>query len=129
MAQKTRLRGEPAAESAGGIGDEGGFPQAGRVVARGRVSGRRRRDGLLVVAENIRDLWILQRSLVAGRFDERESLLVTAAALASVAVPSGLLWLHFKRAESYGAPWELLFSVVFALTAILALVTVVPGLF
>jgi len=77
----------------------------------------------------IRDTWIVGLTLVAGRFDTSEQLRITAAALASVAVPSGLLWFHFKRAESYGAPWELFFSVVFALTAILALITLVPALF
>jgi hypothetical protein len=77
---------------------------------------------------NIRDVWILQRPLVAGRFDERGSLLVTAATLAAVAIPSGLLFAHYKRADSYGAPWELFFGIVFALTAILAAITVVPAL-
>jgi hypothetical protein len=77
---------------------------------------------------NIRDVWILQRPLVAGRFDERESLFVTALALTSVAATSGLLFAHHKRVDSYGAPWELFFGVVFALTAVLAAITAVPAL-
>jgi hypothetical protein len=77
----------------------------------------------------IRDVWIGGLTLVAGRFDTPEQLRITAAVLASVAVPAGLLWAHHKRAESYGAPWELFFGIVFALTSILAAVTLVPAHF
>lgn len=42
----------------------------------------------------IRDQWVLDRPLVAERFDQLETLRITAALLVSVAIPSGLLWAH-----------------------------------
>jgi hypothetical protein len=77
----------------------------------------------------VRDQWIHARPLVAGRFDQGESLQVIFALLVSVAVPSGLLWRHYRRIDSYGSPLEVLFVVVFALTAALAAVSVLPAIF
>jgi hypothetical protein len=51
----------------------------------------------------IRDHWIHHRLLVAGRFDEGETLRVVFMLLATVAVSSGLLWRHYRRIDSYGA--------------------------
>ena len=77
----------------------------------------------------VRDQWIHARPLVAGRFDEGESLRVIFALLVSVAVPSGLLWRHYRRIDSYGSPLELVFMVVFTLCAALAAVMVLPAIF
>ncbi len=75
------------------------------------------------------DQWINHRELVAGSFDEGESLRVVFALLATVAVTSGLLWRHYRKIDSYGSPLGLFFAVVFALCGALAAVTVLPALF
>lgn len=77
----------------------------------------------------VRDQWIHDRLLVAGRFDEGETLQVIFALLVSVSVPSGLLWRHHKRIDSYGSPLEPLFMAVCTLCAALAAVTLLPALF
>jgi magnesium-transporting ATPase (P-type) len=77
----------------------------------------------------VRDQWIHSRPLVAGRFDEGESLRVIFALLVSVAVPSGLLWRHYRRIDSYGSPLEPLFMVVFTLCGALAAVVLLPAIF
>jgi hypothetical protein len=77
----------------------------------------------------IRDRWILDRLLVAGRFDEGETLRVLFLLLATVAVSSGLLWRHYRRIDAYGSPLETLFMAVFTLCAGLAAVAVLPALF
>ena len=77
----------------------------------------------------IRDQWIHHRLLVAGRFDEGETLRMVFVLLASVAVSSGLLWRHYRRIDSYGSPLETFFMVVFALTAALAAVSAIPAIF
>jgi hypothetical protein len=77
----------------------------------------------------IRDQWIHHRLLVAGRFDEGETLRVVFALLATVAVSSGLLWRHYRRIDSYGSPLETVFMAVFTLCAALATVAVLPALF
>jgi hypothetical protein len=77
----------------------------------------------------IRDRWIHDRLLVAGRFDEGETLRVVFVLLATVAVSSGLLWRHYQRIDAYGSPLETLFMAVFTLCAGLAAVTVLPALF
>jgi magnesium-transporting ATPase (P-type) len=77
----------------------------------------------------VRDQWIHARPLVAGRFDEGETLRVLFALLVSVAVPSGLLWRHYRRIDSYGSPLELVFMVVFTLCGALAAVVVLPAIF
>jgi magnesium-transporting ATPase (P-type) len=77
----------------------------------------------------IRDQWIHHRLLVAGRFDEGETLRVVFVLLATVAVSSGLLWRHYRRIDSYGSPLETVFMAVFTLCAALAAVTVLPALF
>ena len=77
----------------------------------------------------VRDQWIHARPLVAGRFDQGESLRIIFALVVSVAVPSGLLWRHYRRIDSYGSPLEPFFLVVFALTAALAAVSVIPAIF
>jgi hypothetical protein len=77
----------------------------------------------------VRDQWIHARPLVAGRFDQGESLQVIFALLVSVAVSSGLLWRHYRRTDSYGSPLGVLFMVVFALCAALAAVSVIPAIF
>ena len=77
----------------------------------------------------VRDQWIHARPLVAGRFDQGESLLVIFALVVSVAVPSGLLWRHYRRIDSYGSPLEPFFMVVFTLCAALAAVSVIPAIF
>jgi hypothetical protein len=76
----------------------------------------------------IRDQWIHERLLVAGRFDQGESMRILFALLALVAVASGLLWRHYRRIDSYGSPLEPFFMVVFTLCAALAAVVVVPAL-
>ena len=76
----------------------------------------------------IRDYWLHQRLLVAGRFDEGETLRVLFALLALVAVASGLLWRHYRRIDSYGSPLEPFFMVVFTLCGALAVVVVLPAL-
>jgi magnesium-transporting ATPase (P-type) len=77
----------------------------------------------------IRDQWIHDRLLVAGRFDEGETLRVVFVLLATVAVSSGLLWRHYRRIDAYGSPLETVFMAVFTLCAALAAVTVLPALF
>lgn len=77
----------------------------------------------------VREQWIHQRPPVAGRFDEGESLRMVFALLAAVAVPSGLLWRHYQKVDSYGSPLGLFFAAVFALCGALALVTVLPAIF
>lgn len=77
----------------------------------------------------VRDQWINARPLVAGRFDQGESLLIIFALVVSVAVPSGLLWRHYRRIDSYGSPLEPFFMVVFTLCAALAAVSVIPAIF
>jgi magnesium-transporting ATPase (P-type) len=77
----------------------------------------------------IRDQWIHHRLLVAGRFDEGETLRMVFVLLATVAVSSGLLWRHYRRIDSYGSPLETVFMAVFTLCAALAAVTVLPALF
>jgi hypothetical protein len=77
----------------------------------------------------IRDRWIHDRLLVAGRFDEGETLRVVFVLLATVAVSSGLLWRHYRRIDAYGSPLETVFMAVFTLCAALAAVTVLPALF
>jgi magnesium-transporting ATPase (P-type) len=77
----------------------------------------------------VRDQWIHARPLVAGRFDEGETLRVIFALVVSVAVSSGLLWRHYRRIDSYGSPLELLFMVVFTLCAALAALSALPALF
>ena len=76
-----------------------------------------------------RDRWIHDRLLVAGRFDEGETLRVVFVLLATVAVSSGLLWRHYRRVDAYGSPLETVFMAVFTLCAGLAAVTVLPALF
>jgi hypothetical protein len=77
----------------------------------------------------IRDQWIHDRLLVAGRFDDGETLRVVFVLLATVAVSSGLLWRHYRRIDAYGSPLETVFMAVFTLCAALAAVTVLPALF
>ena len=77
----------------------------------------------------IRDQWIHDRLLVAGRFDEGETLRVLVLLLATVAMSSGLLWRHYRRIASYGSPLETVFMLVFTLCAGLAAVAVLPALF
>ncbi len=76
----------------------------------------------------IRDHWVHERLLVAGRFDEGETLRVLFALLALVAVASGLLWRHYRRIDSYGSPLEPFFMVVFTLCCALAAVVALPAL-
>ena len=76
----------------------------------------------------IRDQWIHERLLVAGRFDPGESMRILFALLALVAVSSGLLWRHYRRIDSYGSPLEPFFMVVFTLCVALAAVAVFPAL-
>ena len=77
----------------------------------------------------IRDQWIDDRLLVAGRFDEGETLRMVFVLLATVAVSSGLLWRHYRRIDAYGSPLETVFMLVFTLCAGLAVVAVLPALF
>jgi magnesium-transporting ATPase (P-type) len=77
----------------------------------------------------VRDQWIHSRPLVAGRFDEGETLRVIFALLVSVAVSSGLLWRHYRRIDSYSSPLEPFFMVAFTLCAALAAVSVLPAIF
>ena len=76
----------------------------------------------------IRDQWIHERLLVAGRFDPGESMRILFALLALVAVSSGLLWRHYRRIDSYGSPLEPFFMVVFTLSAALAAMVMLPAL-
>jgi magnesium-transporting ATPase (P-type) len=77
----------------------------------------------------IRDRWIHDSLLVAGRFDEGETLRVVFVLLAAVAVSSGLLWRRYRRIDAYGSPLETVFMAVFTLCAGLAAVAVLPALF
>jgi magnesium-transporting ATPase (P-type) len=77
----------------------------------------------------IRDQWINNRMLTAGRFDEGETLRVTFVLLATVAVSSGLLWRHHRRIDAYGSPLEPFFMLVFTLCGGLAAVAALPALF
>ena len=77
----------------------------------------------------IRDQWINARLLVAGRFDDGETLRIVFALLACVAVASGLLWRHYRTIDSYGSALEPFFMVVFTLCAALAAVVVLPAIF
>ena len=76
----------------------------------------------------IRDQWLHGRLLVAGRFDQGESMRILFALLALVAVASGLLWRHYRRIDPYGSPLEPFFMVVFTLCVALAAVAVFPAL-
>jgi hypothetical protein len=76
----------------------------------------------------IRDHWIHHRLLVAGRFDEGETLRMVFVLLATVAVSSGLLWRHYRRIDSYSSPLETVFMAVFTLCAALAAVAGLPAL-
>jgi hypothetical protein len=77
----------------------------------------------------VRDWWIHGRLLVAGRFDEGETLRVSFVLLATVAVSSGLLWRHYRRIDAYGSPLETFFMLVFTLCGGLAAVAGLPALF
>jgi len=77
----------------------------------------------------IRDQWIHDRMVVAGRFDEGETVRMVFVLLATVAVSSGLLWRHYRRIDAYGSPLETVFMLVFTLSAGLAAVAVLPALF
>jgi len=77
----------------------------------------------------IRDQWLYDRLLVAGRFDEGETLRVLFVLLATVAVSSGLLWRHYRRIAAYGSPLEPFFMLVFTLCGGLAAVAALPALF
>ena len=77
----------------------------------------------------VRDQWIGDETLVAGRLDDGESLRVLFALLAAAAVPSGLLARHYRRADTYGSPLGPFFQAAFALCAALAAVTALPALF
>ena len=77
----------------------------------------------------IRDHWINNRMLTAGRFDEGETLRVAFVLLATVAVSSGLLWRHYRRIDAYGSPLEPFFMLVFTLCGGLAAVAALPALF
>lgn len=76
----------------------------------------------------VRDLWIHDRPLVAGRLDEAETLRVLFLLLATVAASSGLLWRHYRRIDSYGSPLEPVFMAAFTLCAALAAVVALPAL-
>ena len=76
----------------------------------------------------IRDQWLHGRLLVAGRFDQGESMRTLFALLALVAVSSGLLWRHYRKVDSYGSPLEPFFMLVFTLCVALAAVAVFPAL-
>jgi hypothetical protein len=77
----------------------------------------------------VRDQWINQEALVAGRFDHGESLRIVFALLVAVAAPSGLLWGHYRRSDSYGSPLGPFFAVAFALCGALASVVLLPAVF
>ena len=77
----------------------------------------------------VRDLWIHDRPLVAGRLDVAETLRVLFLLLATVAASSGLLWRHYRRIDSYGSPLEPFFMAAFALCGALAAVVALPALF
>jgi hypothetical protein len=77
----------------------------------------------------VRDLWIHDRLLVAGRLDVAETLRVLFLLLATVAASSGLLWRHYRRIDSYGSPLEPFFMAAFTLCAALAAVVALPALF
>ena len=75
------------------------------------------------------DQWINHRELVARRFDHGEGLRILFALLAAVAAPSGLLWRHYQKVDSYCYPLGLFFAAVLALCGALAAVTVLPAVF
>ena len=77
----------------------------------------------------VRDQWIQERALVAGRFDEAGTLRVLFVLLTTVAASSGLLWRHHRRIDSYGSPLGPLIVVAFTLCAALAAVTLIPAIF
>jgi len=77
----------------------------------------------------IRDQWIHDRLLVAGRFDDGETVRMVFVLLATVAASSGLLWRHYRRVAAYGSPLETFFMLVFTLCGGLAAVAALPALF
>jgi magnesium-transporting ATPase (P-type) len=77
----------------------------------------------------IRDQWLYDRLLVAGRFDGGETLRVLFVLLATVGVSSGLLWRHYRRIAAYGSPLDPFFMLVFTLCGGLAAVAALPALF
>lgn len=77
----------------------------------------------------VRDWWIHDRLLVAGRFDDAETLRVVFVLLTAVAASSGLLWRHYRRIDAYGSPLEPFFMAVFTLCVGLAAVAVLPAIF
>jgi hypothetical protein len=76
----------------------------------------------------VRDWWIHERPLVAGRLEEGEALRVLLLLLATVAASSGLLWRHYRRIDSYGSPLEPIFMAAFTLCGALAAVVALPAL-
>jgi hypothetical protein len=76
----------------------------------------------------VRDVMIEEELLVAGRFDRVASLRITGACFASLALTSGVLFAHYKRADHYGSPLELFFGVVFGLCLPMALICLLPYL-
>lgn len=76
----------------------------------------------------VRDVLIGEELLVTGRFDRTASLRITSACFASLALTSGILFVHYKRADNYGSPLELFFGVVFGLSLYLALMGFLPSL-
>src|SRR5215212_1437603 len=77
----------------------------------------------------IRDQWLYDRLLVAGRFDDGETVRMVFVLLATVAASSGLLWRHYRRVAAYGSPLETVFMLVFTLCGGLAAVAALPALF
>jgi hypothetical protein len=76
----------------------------------------------------IRDVWIGEHLLVADRFDSAASVRITTACFASLAFTPGVLFAHYKRADTYGSPLELFFGVVFALSLAMAVIGLLPAL-
>jgi hypothetical protein len=76
----------------------------------------------------IRDVWIGEHLLVADRFDRAASLRITTACFASLSLTSEVLFAYYKRADTYGSPWELFFGMVFALSFMMAVIGLLPSL-
>ena len=60
--------------------------------------------------------------------DSAASVRITTACFASLAFTPGVLFAHYKRADTYGSPLELFFGVVFALSLAMAVIGLPPAL-
>ncbi len=77
----------------------------------------------------ILDVLILGPGPIVGRFDTIAVLGISAAVAAIAAVPSGMLWRHYRREGSYNIAEQMFFGIWFGLFLWVALLGSVGFLF